>query len=386
MDYQPSKIKSISIERIAEELGMDVRRHTALCPFHDDHHPSLHFHAKTNTFRCFACDSRGSNIDLVMKLRECSFTDAYRWIAERYGIALQETGGWRPLQKTRGRSSNISQYPFLNTQSPKTGIRSADNTFRVTDSSLLPLPSSLSSSLVSRFYSSESPFCQALISTGILTEEQMRHAAELYRLGRTKEDGVVFWQIDEHDRLREGKVMWYEADCHRSHVRKPVSASWLLKRKGLLNKKWTAARCLFGQHLLATAATSSDIENCHTSSDTRNKVLIAIVESEKTAVICSELLPSLTCDGLTMRCLWLATGGLSCLNVSLVRPLAAYRVVIFPDTDTDGSAFNHWSAVAAEASQQLGSRFFVSDILERQASEEQKQRKIDIADFIIQNS
>lgn len=381
MDYQLSKIKSISIERIAKELGMDVRRHTALCPFHDDHHPSLHFHAKTNTFRCFACDSRGSNIDLVMKLRECSFTDAYRWIAERNGIALHHTLNGLPATASRRPSAQVR------IQTEKSSVLTLHPSLHPQADGSLPLGGDGGgSSLVSRFASSESPFCRALTSCGILTEEQMRHAAELYRLGRTKEDGVVFWQIDEHDRLREGKVMWYEADCHRSHVRKPVSASWLLKRKGLLNKKWTAARCLFGQHLLATAATSSDIENCHTSSDTRNKVLIAIVESEKTAVICSELLPSLTCDGLTMRCLWLATGGLSCLNVSLVRPLAAYRVVIFPDTDTDGSAFNHWSAVAAEASQQLGSRFFVSDILERQASEEQKQRKIDIADFIIQNS
>ena len=80
------KLRDLPIEGVAERLGLRVVRHKCLCPFHDDHHASLSFSVRRNTFRCFACDAHGGTIDLAMRLlpsrggREGSFLDACRWL------------------------------------------------------------------------------------------------------------------------------------------------------------------------------------------------------------------------------------------------------------------------------------------------------------------
>ena len=69
--------------------------------------------------------------------------------------------------------------------------------------------------------STESVFCKAVVKCGYLTEEQMQRAAERYRLGRSRDGGVIFWQIDEEGRTRDGKIMYYREDCHRDKSRHP---------------------------------------------------------------------------------------------------------------------------------------------------------------------
>lgn len=97
-----------------------------------------------------------------------------------------------------------------------------------------------------------SEFCQAVVSNGYLTEKQMQRAMERYRLGASRDGGVIFWQIDECDQLRDGKIMHYCPDCHRDHDRKPTWAAYLLRKHGQLPKEWNTDHCLFGLHLLKT--------------------------------------------------------------------------------------------------------------------------------------
>lgn len=47
-----------------------------LCPFHDDHHPSLSLHVAGQYFKCHACGAGGDVIGLVMGLEKCSFREA----------------------------------------------------------------------------------------------------------------------------------------------------------------------------------------------------------------------------------------------------------------------------------------------------------------------
>ena len=58
--YELQKLRDLPIEGVAERLGLQVKRHKALCPFHDDHHASLSFHVRRNTFRCFVCGASGA--------------------------------------------------------------------------------------------------------------------------------------------------------------------------------------------------------------------------------------------------------------------------------------------------------------------------------------
>ena len=57
--FELQKLRDLPIEGVAQRLGLRVVRHKALCPFHHDHHPSLSFSLRKNTFRCFVCDAHG---------------------------------------------------------------------------------------------------------------------------------------------------------------------------------------------------------------------------------------------------------------------------------------------------------------------------------------
>lgn len=74
------RLRDLPIEQVAERVGLHVVRHKSLCPFHDDHRPSLTFHARSNTFRCFSCGTQGGPIDLVMLRLGMSFPEACRWL------------------------------------------------------------------------------------------------------------------------------------------------------------------------------------------------------------------------------------------------------------------------------------------------------------------
>lgn len=89
--YEIQKLRDLPIEGVAEQLGMVVKRHKALCPFHDDHHASLSFNTRRNSCRCYVCmgDSVGT-IDLVMKYLGKDFLSACRWLAEVNGVYLQD--------------------------------------------------------------------------------------------------------------------------------------------------------------------------------------------------------------------------------------------------------------------------------------------------------
>ena len=214
-----------------------------------------------------------------------------------------------------------------------------------------------------RRLSADSNFCRAMVSGGYLTEQQMQHAVERYRLGRSRDGGVIFWQADTLGNIYDGKIMHYRSDGHRDHDRKPTWVSFLLRKHGLVPEDWKPEHCLFGTHLLG-----------HTegTDGTDASVPVAVVEAEKTAVIMSEQQPDY---------LWLAAGGLHELTATKLFPLRGRRIVLFPDTDPEGEAYATWYRVTMEAQRLLGQPIYLSPLLEQRASAEQKQCKIDIVDY-----
>ena len=125
MDRQElQKLRDLPIEGVAERLGMQIVRHKALCPFHDDHHASLSFSTRRNTFRCFACGAHGGTIDLVMKRQNLGFKEACRWLTPlqlprggAFETASQEAsprGGLEGVTSfDASRYSRFFEHPFL---------------------------------------------------------------------------------------------------------------------------------------------------------------------------------------------------------------------------------------------------------------------------------
>jgi hypothetical protein len=235
----------------------------------------------------------------------------------------------------------------------------------------LPLYRHPSAYLWRKSLSIRNQFCEAVVNVGYLSFEQMASAASRYCLGASKQGGVIFWQIDHEGRVHDGKVMYYLPDCHRNKSKgaHPTWVSTLLaRRQGGKHQGDTTSHCFFGLHLLGHA----DLYH-HTSS-------ICIVESEKSAVILSELYP---------HCIWLAAGGLGEVQPDKFRPLRGRKVILFPDTDSNGTAYRRWSEAAQVVMRQPfwedSPSIRVSPLLELHATPEQKQRKIDLIDFLYEN-
>ena len=73
--------REVAVERLAEARGVKLQRHGAdllgLCPFHDDHEPSLVITPAKNLWHCLGtCQAGGSVIDWVMKAEGVSFRHA----------------------------------------------------------------------------------------------------------------------------------------------------------------------------------------------------------------------------------------------------------------------------------------------------------------------
>ena len=102
------KLRDLPIEGVAERLGLQVTRHKALCPFHNDHHASLSFSVRRNSFRCFVCNTNGGTIDLVMQYLNLGFKEACRWLNYECRIMNAECGiGAKPSVALRHSAFSI---------------------------------------------------------------------------------------------------------------------------------------------------------------------------------------------------------------------------------------------------------------------------------------
>lgn len=106
------RLKEKPIEHIAELLGLTVHRHQCLCFMHDDHHPSLVFNVKNNTWQCYVCGVYGDTISLVQKRLGLNFTDASLWLAHQYGITIDD-------EKEKGFAPRPATIPKVTLQSKK---------------------------------------------------------------------------------------------------------------------------------------------------------------------------------------------------------------------------------------------------------------------------
>ncbi|MCL4742788.1 MAG: DNA primase [Phycisphaerales bacterium] len=81
-----SDIARIVGEHVA--LRARGREYVGLCPFHDDHRPSMNVVPAKQIFHCFVCGAGGDVFTFVQKYHRMDFPEALRYLAERAGIHL----------------------------------------------------------------------------------------------------------------------------------------------------------------------------------------------------------------------------------------------------------------------------------------------------------
>ena len=114
------KVSDLPIEQVADALGLTVRKHWSLCPFHHDSKPSLYYRVNKNKYRCYVCDHFGGPIDLAMEILSLNFHDAVCWLAQTFGIIIdehyQEFRGVQRREVKPVREESLTSHPSPLTQ------------------------------------------------------------------------------------------------------------------------------------------------------------------------------------------------------------------------------------------------------------------------------
>ena len=94
---------NVSLREVAQRYGIDVNRYgKALCPFHNDRHPSLL--VADDHYYCFACGEHGDVIDFVGRLFQLSPYDAARKLMADFYLSPDKPPGAAALHAKRIRT------------------------------------------------------------------------------------------------------------------------------------------------------------------------------------------------------------------------------------------------------------------------------------------
>ena len=98
---------SINTREAAQRYGVEVNRHgKALCPFHNDRHPSLF--VDDDHYYCYACGEHGDVIDFTAKLFGLKLYEAAQKLAYDFGIT-QDKPPDKAMQEKLNRKSEAQR-------------------------------------------------------------------------------------------------------------------------------------------------------------------------------------------------------------------------------------------------------------------------------------
>jgi predicted RNA-binding Zn-ribbon protein involved in translation (DUF1610 family) len=202
--------------------------------------------------------------------------------------------------------------------------------------------------------------------------------AELYSLGTVRKGGLTgattFPFIDLQNNVRAIQVKKFDK---LNHTVKTTFLHSLIKWHYLNNgskiPEWLQSyysnekilTCLFGEHLLKQFPENP----------------IALVEAPKTAIYGTLYfgLPNKKED-----LIWLAVYSKDTFTLDKLQVLKNRKVIVFPDLSKDGSTYKAWEEKAARFALRIpGVKFYLSNLLENAASEEERYNGLDLADYLI---
>ncbi len=74
-------------------------RFMAVCPFHDDHSPSMNITPSMGIYKCFACGAGGDAFKFVMEYEKLDFGSAIEYVANVYNYQLPADKPQTPEEK-----------------------------------------------------------------------------------------------------------------------------------------------------------------------------------------------------------------------------------------------------------------------------------------------
>lgn len=105
------RLNELPIEEVAEKLGLEVRRHKALCFAHNDHSPSITFSVSKNIYKCWACGVGGGPINLVQDKEGWSFQEACIWLGQKFNVWWPERNTDKNiLKRTPSTKAHLSKH------------------------------------------------------------------------------------------------------------------------------------------------------------------------------------------------------------------------------------------------------------------------------------
>lgn len=77
----PNDVAMAKLQPIKNYLPNKIVHNKTLCLFHADSQPSMQIYG--TTYYCYSCNAHGTVVDIIMKLRNCSFTSAVKFLINK---------------------------------------------------------------------------------------------------------------------------------------------------------------------------------------------------------------------------------------------------------------------------------------------------------------
>src|SRR4030042_4988638 len=96
---QANDIVDVMSEHVS--LKRKGREMVGLCPFHEDHRPSMNVNPHKQIFKCFSCGAGGDVFKFVQMRENLTFPQAIERLAERANIKLER------VESAKGRTQHV---------------------------------------------------------------------------------------------------------------------------------------------------------------------------------------------------------------------------------------------------------------------------------------
>jgi hypothetical protein len=220
-------------------------------------------------------------------------------------------------------------------------------------------------------------------------EQRVKRVVDLYKLGRFqdsyKNSAIIFPYLHTEKHCCTAKLMWFDNDLHRIREGKKQYPRFLH------NLQYTDDRgfhydcnkygidddgndiiipfklklCLFGHHQIINDKTKT----------------ICLVESEKTAIIMSIVLPEF---------IWVASGGKTLIQDYKFLFFKGRKCLVFPDLSEDDNVYSYWFEKLTNYNRKYGYDFEIVDYYSEFLQNDNEliryckcEGKFDIADYIL---